>query len=157
MKVGPLELQVRLDRIDRLPDGREVLLDYKTGKCGPADWDGARPAPARLPVYATTHDGKLAAVAFAQLVPGEMGFQGRAQRSGVLPNATCPADWAGMVQEWRGVLTDLATGYAEGRAATDPKKHDQTCRICDLHPLCRIRERNPETAIERSPRERDDD
>ena len=157
VKIGPLELQVRLDRIDRLPDGRDVMLDYKTGKSSPADWDGSRPDQPQLPIYATTHDGELAAIAFAQLAPGEMGFQGRARQSGILPGASRPADWAGMVEEWSGVLTGLATGYAEGRAATDPKKRDQTCRICDLHSLCRIRELDPETALERSPREHDDD
>src|SRR3546814_16561402 len=33
---GPLALTVRLDRLDRLPDGRAVILDYKTGKIGRA-------------------------------------------------------------------------------------------------------------------------
>jgi probable DNA repair protein len=157
VKLGPLELQVRLDRIDRLPDGREVMLDYKTGKCSPADWEGLRPDQPQLPIYATTHGGELAAIAFAQLAPGKLEFQGHARQPGILPGVSCPSDWTDMVEEWREVLIGLATGYAEGQAATDPKKRDQTCRICDLHSLCRIRERDPETAIERSPREHDDD
>ena len=56
---GPLALSLRLDRIDLLPDGRAVIVDYKTGTAVPApeaDWARARPVNLQLPFYAAVLD-----------------------------------------------------------------------------------------------------
>lgn len=48
-----LELSLRLDRVDELPDGRRLVLDYKTGRIGSGrDLWGARPRAPQLPLYA---------------------------------------------------------------------------------------------------------
>ena len=96
VKIGPLELQVRLDRIDRLPDGRDVLLDYKTGKCSPGDWDGttAGPAPAsclRHHPRRRTRGRRLRATgAGRDGIPGS-----RATDPESCPAPPVHADWAG--------------------------------------------------------------
>ena len=37
VRVGPLRLSVRMDRVD-VVEGGEVLIDYKTGNASPNDW-----------------------------------------------------------------------------------------------------------------------
>jgi hypothetical protein len=39
-------------------------------------------------------------------------------------------------------LERLAGEFASGHAAVDPKQRPQTCRECDLQPLCRVHERD---------------
>ncbi|MDZ7781696.1 MAG: PD-(D/E)XK nuclease family protein [Halioglobus sp.] len=38
-----LRLSLRVDRIDTLADGSQVIIDYKTGSARIADWLGVRP------------------------------------------------------------------------------------------------------------------
>src|SRR5690606_24090919 len=72
---GPLALTVRLDRLDRLPDGRAVIVDYKTGMSpgNPgSDWARVRPVNLQLPFYASvlsgdTPDADVAALVLAQV------------------------------------------------------------------------------------------
>ncbi len=40
----------------RLPDGREIILDYKTGQLKSRGWEGDRPDEPQLPLYCTTSD-----------------------------------------------------------------------------------------------------
>jgi len=49
--------------------------------------------------------------------------------------------WDAQVDEWRRVLARLATRFAAGEAAVQPKNPRTTCRNCDVRPLCRIHER----------------
>jgi RecB family exonuclease len=52
MAIGPLLLNGRLDRVDRLPDGRTIIIDYKTGgDAGVRSWLGPRPDELQLPLY----------------------------------------------------------------------------------------------------------
>jgi ATP-dependent helicase/nuclease subunit B len=43
--------------------------------------------------------------------------------------------------EWRNVVTELATRFRLGDAEVDPKNPPETCKFCQLQPLCRIHER----------------
>lgn len=49
--LGELELETRVDRIDRLADGSLLIIDYKTGKCSINQWWGERPDDPQLPLY----------------------------------------------------------------------------------------------------------
>ncbi|MBF0098146.1 MAG: PD-(D/E)XK nuclease family protein, partial [Magnetococcales bacterium] len=51
LRLGPLTVRVRLDRVDRLSDGSLVVLDYKTGLCRVESWLGERPLDPQLPLY----------------------------------------------------------------------------------------------------------
>jgi ATP-dependent helicase/DNAse subunit B len=51
VRVGPLRLNVRMDRVDRV-DGRLVLIDYKTGTAEVKQWMGERPDRPQVPLYA---------------------------------------------------------------------------------------------------------
>ncbi len=141
LTVGGLLWRVILDRVDRLPDGRRAILDYKTGEPRTGQWEGERPEEPQLPLYAIGMKGPVAAVAFARVRPGDMGFQGVASGDVGIPGVVPHGDWEGLLDGWRRTLQDLGQAFAAGFARVDPKRYPATCRHCDQGPLCRIHER----------------
>ena len=143
VNIGPLELDVRTDRVDRVEDA-EVVIDYKTGKPSRKDWEGDRPDAPQLPLYAATSgSATLRAVAFAQVRAGDMRMTGLAATTGLL--GTTPAkgeviDFALEVSRWQTVLEKLAYDFRDSVALVDPKTYPTTCEYCVQRPLCRISE-----------------
>ena len=141
--IGPLELEVRIDRVDRVGEA-EVVIDYKTGKSSRKDWEGGRPDQPQLPLYAATSDSPtLRAVAFAQVRVGDMCMTGVAAHAGLF--AASPAkgeviDFALEVSRWQTVLEKLAYNFRDSVALVDPKTYPKTCEYCVQRPLCRISE-----------------
>ncbi len=152
--IGPLTLSVRVDRIDRLEQphisgANRVLIDYKSGEKKPGAWRGERPEEPQLPLYALEEGDALAAVCYANLKPGAMGYQGIARDPGQVPGTRAleksplkaqAADFAALLAGWRRTLGALAEEHAAGVAAVRPRD-TQVCRYCGLEALCRIDER----------------
>lgn len=149
LKIGPLTLLTRIDRIDALADGGRLILDYKTGRVDLKSWLEDRPDDPQLPLYAVGERLDLAAVSYACLKPGETGLVGLAARAGMPEGVGVYAerrskpsdapDWESLLGYWEKNLARLATGYAGGDARVDPKR-PQTCEYCHLSILCRIHE-----------------
>ncbi|MFN0318172.1 MAG: PD-(D/E)XK nuclease family protein [Burkholderiales bacterium] len=138
-----LQLKVRIDRIDKLSDGRRVVLDYKTGKASTSGWWDERLDEPQLPLYAITDMGEVAAVSFAQLRADKVAFKGVAQDDGLLPGVSPLRDgesWPAFLGAWRKSLDRLAREFLAGHAAVDPKKYPSTCQYCHIGPLCRVKE-----------------
>ena len=154
VEVSGIPLLVRADRVDQLEDGSKVLVDYKTRPATPQAWEGDRPDEPQLPIYAThTLDGEkpLSGVFFGVIRKGKPAFRGAAVSDGIVPGVSprsgeIPLDRK--VGDWRRVLDRLGREFREGRALVDPKKGLETCRHCNLGPLCRIHESAEETAHE---------
>ncbi|MDX1252654.1 MAG: PD-(D/E)XK nuclease family protein [Gammaproteobacteria bacterium] len=148
MHVGGLMLSTRIDRIDRLPDGRQVIVDYKTSDANIGGWFGDRPDEPQLPLYCAYNGESVAGLAFAQLRPGSSAFKGLTQNAHVMPGVKALAEtkygrafaWDELVGEWQKTLQRLADEFRAGRAEVDPKKPPQTCQFCALPALCRINE-----------------
>lgn len=143
--LGGLRLKARIDRIDRLDDGRHVIIDYKSGRTSLSKWLGDRPDEPQLPLYAVSESAPPGALAFAEVRAGQLRFTGLAQTPDLLPQAKTrlpgyPADWSWdeLLAEWRATLTTLAEAFRAGDARVDPKRGPQTCRYCELPGLCRI-------------------
>ena len=139
--VAGLELNGRIDRMDKLEAGGHALIDYKTGMPTPNQWLGERPDDPQLPLYALNAKEDITAVAFAKLKTGEMRYMGFSDRKDVIPDVKLAKDWAALVAGWKKELEALGSGFASGDARVDPKKLLQTCRYCDLQPLCRVYEK----------------
>ncbi len=146
-EAGGVRCEVRVDRIDRLDDGREAIVDYKTGLPTLSSWTGERPDEPQLPLYAASHQGEVAAVLFAQLRTGELAFKGYAAQDGLVPGVK-GRDLRAEIDEWRRVLDRLGADFRAGVANVDPKKPG-TCRHCSLLALCRFSEsETPAAAFE---------
>lgn len=141
--VGPLTLDVRVDRIDSVPGG-VLLVDYKTGsEVGVKQWAGARPDDPQLPLYAQLAESEeLKGVAFGRLRAGRhMSWVGYQAEEGILPSSRSKAnikDLAALAAEWRGTLDQLAQDFAEGNAEVSPKSFEKNCMRCAQRLLCRV-------------------
>ncbi len=148
--VGPLRLNLRIDRVDQTERG-EVLIDYKAGLSGskPRGWVGERMDAPQLPLYATLRrsrstggeEERIEAVAFGRVVAGgEMQLHGIQGSSGTLTKAEAidAADLQSQMDVWESVLERLAEQYARGDARVNPKSFPGTCRYCSQRLLCRV-------------------
>ena len=147
VEVGGVRLDLRLDRIDRLEDGGELLLDYKTGQTRVANWFDPRPDEPQLPLYALAREDPPAGLAFARVARGECGFAGLAERADIAPDIEpfAPAkgraeDWTSQLEAWRQTLTALGEQFRSGVVTVDPKRYPSTCDTCHLRTLCRVEE-----------------
>jgi ATP-dependent helicase/nuclease subunit B len=148
--VGDLKLQVRVDRIDAVSNGR-VIIDYKTGMLAGVSWDGPRPDEPQLPLYAGFGNiDNLKGVLLGRVREDNAKFIGRVEDAKlVMPGDNKlirPAYSAGMLQGWQNVLLDLGQQFLKGEAQVDPKQYPKTCEFCDLPGLCRIAENDPVTS-----------
>ncbi len=131
LEIGGHAVDVRIDRVNRLPDGRVMLVDYKTGPGSPGmQWADDRPGDLQLPLYAVLLDqqGELepAGVAVARVRRGEMGLLGLADHESALHDrvsgfdgrpgrlAAALGDWQGALCHWRAGVTGLLDEFAAG-------------------------------------------
>ena len=138
-EVGGIRFKVKIDRVDRLADSRDVIIDYKTCSTTVQSWDTDRPEEPQLPLYSTIHERPLAGVLFGEVRPGESRFCGIVDGAVVIPGAES-VDLAPRITEWRNVLERLGTEFRTGRAEANPTNPVKTCRYCSLTLLCRITE-----------------
>lgn len=146
---GGFEVEVRIDRVDRLQGGGRAVIDYKTGKVAVEQWFGDRPEEPQLPLYSLALGDELEAILFGCLRPGETGYLGVARAEGIVPggrkvrvyadaSAGDGGAWADQRREWARVIEGLAADFRNGRAAVDPKRYPESCRYCGLTALCRV-------------------
>lgn len=141
-----LQFKLQIDRIDKLDDGSELIIDYKTGQVHIDDWFSDRPNEPQLPLYCSVYDSDIKAMAFARVHLQKMGIEG----VGLL-NEEWPAikrlsltmvegsdPWQQQKNLWREQLTLLAEEFKSGYAAVSPKEGANTCQYCHLPSLCRI-------------------
>ena len=142
LTLGPLPLVMRVDRVDRLAHGGELILDYKTGKVQRKDWALPRPLAPQLLAYALARDAApLAGIGFAQLRPGDCRLvtEPRAPRD----DAASTAALAARRDEWHTALSGLATQFVAGVVALNPRDGATTCQRCGFQVLCRVHEQPP--------------
>jgi ATP-dependent helicase/nuclease subunit B len=140
---------LKIDRIDELADGRQVVIDYKTGEVKPAQWFGERPDEPQLPLYSMAVGGDIAGVLFAQVKAGGMAFNGVTADEGLAPGVKSyerlaqtreASSWPEVLRDWRATMERLGEAFRNGEALVDPKQYPGTCTYCELKPLCRINE-----------------
>ena len=143
LTIDGLELRLKVDRIDRVGDGRYAVIDFKTGTSTILDLqrDGRLVAP-QLPLYAEAlAPDPVIAVAYASVRRGESKVAGLAAAADIWDalKAADP-DWTAARARWRVQLQSLVGEYRRGVATVDPWRYPATCARCGRHALCRINE-----------------
>jgi ATP-dependent helicase/nuclease subunit B len=157
VSVGPIRVSLKLDRLDKLPDGGQMVIDYKTGKVNRKNWNPQRPTDLQLPLYVTRLAARPAAIAFAQLSAhgavfagvgnGEASAAGVAEpgsRRGQVRYRRMAGDgdvidsWEVLLAAWDEVLLRLAEDFASGDFSVDPENPNEARG--QLAPLTRIYE-----------------
>jgi ATP-dependent helicase/nuclease subunit B len=143
LSLGGGRLRMRLDRVDAIGGGR-IVLDYKSGRAGSADWFGERPTHPQLLAYLTALGSDVVALATVHLTAREVRFTGVAATADLLPRVkalppvtgAAAADWAVQQSNWRALIERLIRAFLAGEAAVDPAPG--ACDYCHLTDLCRI-------------------
>jgi probable DNA repair protein len=148
--IAGIELRTYADRIDRLDDGRLVIVDYKTGEPKVADWFTDRIAEPQLPLYSVVLGKEVAGVVFGQVKKGKVQYLGVAADAQLIPGAKGPETKRSVMEHfksldevielWRGKIEFLADEIRQGIAAVSPVSIHTSCVYCDLGPICRIKE-----------------
>ena len=160
--IAGLNMNLRLDRVDRLCDGSSLVIDYKTGTVDPKSWDLPRPDDLQLPLYKVfglepvqpslfdSYGGPASGgLVFARVRTGDVCFAGRvvdAQKtlvpglggnSSLVKRKLTGSDES----EWKEYIEQLAEEFIHGRADVDPREYPKTCERCGLQSVCVSRSR----------------
>ena len=133
-------LGVRVDRVDRLMDGRLIVIDYKSGDAASFEPLSDRLTQPQLPAYATVAGDRTAAVAMLHLGRHGLKLRGVADTAGRLtglrPLKEGQPDWPMLLERWGGQLAGLLQEFLRGRAVVDPQP--KACDHCHLQLFCRV-------------------
>ncbi len=149
-----IRVKVVVDRIDRLDDGRQIIIDYKTGAAiDTRNWAEQRISEPQLPIYAALVNDEVAAVVFAKVLLDKPAFAGIADEGDILPGVHgiadarqkifAPAefpDWIAVITHWRERLHAVAREIRAGQAGV-MFADEKALRYCEVLPLLRLPER----------------
>ena len=151
LRLGNVELTVRMDRIDEVQEGN-ILIDYKTGSVNKGMWAGDRPQEPQLPLYAVfggvegLHDVLFAQVSNEKPKFISAVFGSRPDLFPEKPGAKIAARidaedcFRTIREQWEIGLRTLAREFQDGLATVTPIDPPGTCKFCEYPSLCRIAE-----------------
>ncbi|MFV9473866.1 PD-(D/E)XK nuclease family protein [Advenella sp. RU8] len=144
-----VNLSLRMDRVDTLADGEQVIIDYKSGSTPSfrQDWSRQTPVNLQLPFYASVMgSGKgnpVAGLLFARLnarqieIKGianeDLGIDGLDDRSSWEPAMS----WEALLQRWQTVMEQLADDFSAGKAFNRAWR-ESDLQYCDVKPFLRL-------------------
>ena len=144
LTIAGISLSLRIDRIDRLDDGRYVVIDYKSSQNKKLDFSGERADAVQLFTYALAlEQGGEQVAGFGNLHYSERhpGYRAVAAQDGIFGAREDVGDWEEFRAQYTAHLQRLAHALAQGEAAVDPLK--KACEHCELTALCRRLESVP--------------
>jgi probable DNA repair protein len=140
LELAGLPLTLRVDRVDRLPDGKLVLIDYKTSAdVSKAHLCGLRPREPQLLVYTLAMGDAVEGVYLAQVRAREMKVHGYAAREHFPEKKSRDNEsWQSIRASLPHKLSGFAREFLTGRAVVEPQP--KACEYCPCKLLCRISE-----------------
>ncbi len=141
--------RLRIDRVDELEDGTQLLLDYKTGQVSATGWRGEPVQDAQLPLYTLCLNAgaepRVSGIALARVDSHEPKWVGVGSGADVgFPQVGSnrarkdETTWDDYLTQWHAGIDALDFAFSEGEAAVNPLHGKLSCSYCDLNALCRI-------------------
>ncbi len=136
-----LRLSLRVDRMDRLKNGKLLLIDYKSGQqkqsCGKLKCP--RPVEPQLLVYASAVGSEVDGVFFGEIKSRGIRAVGISREKHFSERGSeIRRDWDSFLAESRDEVERIAREFVDGYAAVDPLRN--ACEYCSINPLCRVNE-----------------
>ena len=137
--VNGLQFSTRIDRMDQMKDGTNLIIDYKTGQnVSLSQLTGDPLDQAQLPIYAITNP--VAGIAFATVNSKDCQFKAITKNKFDLPLSQQAIKrmpvWNEQVSEWELELNSASQKFQEGVAEVLPTTN--ACDYCDYDLLCRF-------------------
>ncbi|MBV1911560.1 MAG: PD-(D/E)XK nuclease family protein [Kangiellaceae bacterium] len=159
LSLGQLQLNFRIDRLDRNSQEQLEIIDYKTGTTNINNWFGVRPTEAQMPAYVLAkeqqvHSIPTGSLLYSRIKTGEVALSGLkfvSEEPQILtsfmgeydkeaPERNCKQiNFETLKSNWKNSLTRLATGIASGYIPVSPKDK-KACLYCEYKSVCRIDE-----------------
>jgi ATP-dependent helicase/nuclease subunit B len=138
LQLAGINFRVRVDRIDRNPEGKKWVIDYKSNlpKCLP--WKEERPQEPQLLLYALL-DENIKVLLYVQLKAGQLTSKGLSEENLPLGGTTVlkkDENWAAYRQNWQTQLNELAEEFHKGFCPPEPSSNS-ICQQCNYQNLCR--------------------
>jgi probable DNA repair protein len=156
--IGNLSLNVKLDRLDELADGRLFLIDYKTGRHVPKpakQWAGPQLRDIQLLAYAKVlqdSSGLPNAMGWYRLHSSGIQLQGVADDSVGLAEVQAlgnqpwtQRDWSEQITWWGESLEALGKDFAQGLTKNQFWRRDDVA-YCDIGALLRLHQEGDDDA-----------
>jgi ATP-dependent helicase/nuclease subunit B len=124
-----ININIRIDRVDQLSDGRLLIIDYKTGTANINAWKGERPKEPQLPLYALCYSddqNAIKGISFAQINVLDQCFKGLGDADiceGItsvdksrspLSTTTSVSTWDEALNHWQQTLRQLLEEFQQG-------------------------------------------
>lgn len=139
--LGRLELQLRVDRLDKLENGQKEVVDYKSSLPSSLPWNEERPKEPQLLLYALI-DEAIQSLFFVALKDGRVACKGLSENAEVnvegIQSLKKTQTWAELREEWLSHLSGLAEEFIQGQCVPKPL-NKSICKNCDYQNLCRYR------------------
>ena len=134
-----LRLNIRVDRVDELADGRRLIIDYKSSDPGVGAWLDERMAEPQLPAYASLSQPAPDGIAFARVRSGDSAYVALCASADLLARARIADDWPAQLNRWQAAVNALAAEVLAGEAAV-VFSDELDLRYCEVLPLLRLPE-----------------
>lgn len=134
--IGPLNLQIRLDRLDKINSNKYWIIDYKTSIPKPLPWQQDRPQEIQILLYALAFPN-IRTLLFHGLNKGKASMKGLTAHSEFCtPDLKQEENWEVQLVQWKNYLIELAENFSSGNCEAKPI--DQyICKTCKHKNLCR--------------------
>ncbi len=158
IEINGLTFTGKVDRIDRIQNSIDVIIDHKTTSSPkkPIDWDPDKLVDTQMPLYALAVkdcDALAYLNVYRRTTDIRAEWHGVGKPTSILgkpatkPEAKRWTDHLGkysslteLKEEWQLYLEQLVEDYFEGKALVNPIDETKVCRYCHLSNLCRIYE-----------------
>ncbi|STX29430.1 recombinase B [Legionella beliardensis] len=138
-QLADLDINLRIDRLDKLTNGKKWVIDYKTSIPSYLPWREERPREPQLLLYALL-DEEITALIFTGLKEGQILVKGLSEEAWPIDGLSCLDEgdtWAQRLTAWKEQLYQLIQEYKEGLCPPRPI-HTSICQQCDYQSLCRF-------------------